>query len=112
MKPRYHQILEQKMLSKKGRGIFRYVLKYNSRMFSRALCRGINTDVFYPAQELFTVSEEKMFQKMCSGCPIMEGCLEWGLAHERYGIWGGTTPAQRARIRTKIGWVFGEPKIM
>ncbi|GAB3724328.1 WhiB family transcriptional regulator [Nocardiopsis nanhaiensis] len=38
-------------------------------------------------------------RQVCGGCPVRQVCLEWALAaNEPYGIWGGTTPAERARI--------------
>ena len=33
----------------------------------------------------------------------MQACLEWGLAHESHGIWGGTSPRERMRLRKKLG---------
>lgn len=42
---------------------------------------------------------------LCAGCPIMEQCLEMALkaegdvtARNRYGVWGGTTPAMRVKV--------------
>ena len=36
----------------------------------------------------------------CDGCPVRRECLEYALAaDERYGIWGGKTPEERARGR-------------
>ena len=38
---------------------------------------------------------------MCRKCPISKQCLEYALRHPEsaeYGIWGGTTVAQRRRI--------------
>jgi hypothetical protein len=42
-------------------------------------------------------------KQLCAACPVAECCLWAALAAEqivgyRYGIWGGTTPARRARI--------------
>ena len=38
---------------------------------------------------------------MCRKCPVLKQCLEYALRHPEsaeYGIWGGTTVAQRRRI--------------
>lgn len=35
---------------------------------------------------------------ICLECPVMDKCLKVGL-YEEYGIWGGTTPEQRRKIR-------------
>lgn len=38
-------------------------------------------------------------KEVCSGCEIRQRCLDWGLAHEKHGIWGGvdvaTAPVRR-----------------
>lgn len=45
-------------------------------------------------------------QKICNGtddgrpCPLLEICLEFAMSNnERYGIWGGMTPEERAQLR-------------
>ena len=42
---------------------------------------------------------------ICRGCPVVAECLEFALAREgaggadgRHGVWGGTTPDQRAAM--------------
>lgn len=37
---------------------------------------------------------------VCSACPVQDQCLIYALdENERDGIWGGTTPRQRERMR-------------
>lgn len=111
-RPEFHTIVsETNSKNRYNQGLVSYVLRYNTRMWDRAICRGIDTEIFYPVQELFSREEEKMFERMCTECPIMMACLEWGLAHERYGVWGGTTPPMRHKIRKRIGWGLTEPKL-
>jgi hypothetical protein len=44
------------------------------------------------------MSEIKRAQAICNLCPVRMYCLEWGLTrHEEFGVWGGTTPRQRAK---------------
>lgn len=110
MKPEYHEVMGVRQMGKRhGKPITRYFLRYNARMMSKGMCRGIDTEVFYPPKDLFTRDEERMIDKMCAGCPIKQACLEWGLAHERYGVWGGTTPAMRNRLRSRVGWDVTDP---
>ena len=72
-KPRHHKVIATKgSTNRYGRGLVAYVLRYNARLWDRAICRGIETDVFYPAQELFSRDEERMFRKMCADCPVMQ----------------------------------------
>ena len=41
-------------------------------------------------------------RQVCKDCLVRQECLEWAVAaNEAYGIWGGTTPAERARIRDR-----------
>lgn len=36
---------------------------------------------------------------VCKGCPVLEECLTASLARrERFGVWGGLTEHQRARL--------------
>lgn len=111
-RPEFHTIIsETTNKNRYSNGLTTFVLKYNARLWDRAICRGIDTEVFYPVQELFSRDEEKMFERMCTDCPIMMACLEWGLAHERYGVWGGTTPPMRHKIRKRINWGLTEPRL-
>jgi WhiB family transcriptional regulator, redox-sensing transcriptional regulator len=39
---------------------------------------------------------------VCAICPVRHRCLEYALSVPRMpGIWGGTTPAERARLRRR-----------
>ncbi|GAA4221443.1 hypothetical protein FHR32_005088 [Streptosporangium album] len=40
---------------------------------------------------------------MCSGCPVLGACAEYGIARERYGVWGGLTERARERARANKG---------
>lgn len=101
IKPQWLNILDQKG------GAFK--LEWNKEISEQAGCRGLDTELFYPDRDVFTRDEERMFARMCVECPVMLMCLEWGLAHERYGIWGGTTPVMRQRERKRRGWVVNDP---
>jgi len=102
-RPQYHKILNEK---KNADGTVSYTLKYRSELFKQAACVGLDTELFFPIVE--RDFPEPAVKKMCSKCPIMNTCLEWGLAHERYGIWGGTTVRTRNTIRRLKGWVVNE----
>lgn len=105
-RPRFHRVIKQKELPD---GSVQYTFKHNPALFDGAKCKGIDTEVFYPPQEKFDLSEERYItQRLCGGCPVKEACLEWGLVHERYGIWGGTTPYRRRFIRKARRWVLNE----
>jgi WhiB family redox-sensing transcriptional regulator len=55
---------------------------------------------WFPEQHNHVLGEYA--KKVCAECPVEEQCLEWALQNdEQHGIWGGTTPKQRMRIRKK-----------
>lgn len=37
-------------------------------------------------------------RQICMRCPVMDKCLKVGM-FEDYGIWGGTTPKQRQKLK-------------
>jgi WhiB family redox-sensing transcriptional regulator len=45
---------------------------------------------------------------ICAACPVLAQCLEHALAHETWGIWAGTTPKERQRMRRQRGIVVRE----
>ena len=36
---------------------------------------------------------------LCTECPFVDECRDWALTHDVYGVWGGTTDADRDEIR-------------
>ncbi len=62
----------------------------------RAACRGVDTEIFYPASP----EQEAEALGICATCPVRAQCLDFAVRNkETYGIWGGTTPEQRRRMR-------------
>jgi hypothetical protein len=65
-------------------------------------------DAFYP-EPLPSGGKAEYFdlagaQKMCSECPAIKTCALYAiLANETEGIWGGTTPNDRRKIRNRLG---------
>lgn len=54
------------------------------------------------------LSEDKARQ-MCSGCPVLRKCGAYGVAFERYGVWGGLSESARQRARVETGQVLPPP---
>lgn len=48
-------------------------------------------------------------RSICAGCPVFTECHSWALHHEREGIWAGTDPMQRHRLRKALGVALVEP---
>jgi WhiB family redox-sensing transcriptional regulator len=66
-----------------------------------AACRNVDPDVFFPTgyarQHRGLVLRAKA---ICARCPIADACLQVAMHDgEEVGIWGGRTPAERARLR-------------
>jgi hypothetical protein len=67
------------------------------------VCRQLDPDVFFPD----IGQSPAAAQRICLGadahvpCPFLAACRAWGLAHERYGVWGGLTEQERRQIRRK-----------
>ncbi len=65
-----------------------------------AACRGLDTELFFPVDDR-AVSVEPP-RRVCRGCPVRAACLADVLATEdparRFGITGGTTPAERRTL--------------
>lgn len=65
-----------------------------------AACKTLDTDLFFkPATMSAAIT-------ICNGCSVKDKCLEWRLDtidpwDADYGIWGGTRPSERSRIRNK-----------
>jgi WhiB family redox-sensing transcriptional regulator len=53
----------------------------------------MDPDFFFPADGLMTPEA----REACGRCPVRKPCLEFGL-YENYGIWGGMTLRDRARL--------------
>ncbi len=73
----------------------------------RAACQNESTDLFFPGRGANT----RPVKRLCQGCPVQHDCLEWALHHELFGIWGGTTPDQRAAIRRARSIDLRRPEI-
>lgn len=104
MEPIFFDIKSVKVIN--GKKYYR--LRYDPDIFKDAECKGVSTITFYPDKALFSPEEERFYARLCSLCPIKLECLEWGLAHENHGVWGGTTPVGRTRIRKEIKWGISE----
>jgi hypothetical protein len=70
-------------------------------------CKGHDTNLWFPVFGPSPTREERKTNErntaqaliICNGCEKTEHCLEYSLRHEPYGIWGGRTELQRAKLR-------------
>jgi Transcription factor WhiB len=66
-----------------------------------AACKDVpEPDLFFPGKG----EDGEAAKRICAGCPVLVECLEFALATMRaadrdHGVYGGLTPAERARLR-------------
>lgn len=67
----------------------------------QALCGGVDTAVFFPADEEWSPvrdRRERVAKAICAACPVRQPCAVYALAHrELHGVWGGLSEADRRR---------------
>lgn len=47
--------------------------------------------------------DDRAAKAICSTCKVREECLAWAICHEKFGVWGGTSEAQRRNLRRELG---------
>ena len=61
-----------------------------------ALCAQADPEAFFPERGTPTTNPKTI----CAACDVQADCLGYALRHnEKYGIWGGTSPKERQRLR-------------
>ncbi|WP_226361522.1 WhiB family transcriptional regulator [Pseudonocardia sp. ICBG1142] len=70
------------------------------RWRERAACRGLDTELFFPADTRPEAVEPAL--RVCAGCRVRRECLAEALVVEdpvrRFGVVGATTPVERYRL--------------
>jgi hypothetical protein len=71
--------------------------------FDNPICAQIGIEPFYLDEDTLpkTTDDYSRGKKLCSSCDHQYDCADWGIYHERYGLWGGLTPEERALIRRR-----------
>jgi WhiB family redox-sensing transcriptional regulator len=65
------------------------------------LCNESNSDLFFP-EEYIDPTKLSEARSICNSCTLVADCLEYALQTPWLeGIWAGTTPRQRTRIRSQ-----------
>lgn len=68
--------------------------------FENPLCSQVGTEIFFP--NTGEQAQAESAKRVCKKCPHLTECFEWALDHERFGVWGATTPRERMRMRRKL----------
>lgn len=56
-------------------------------------------DTYHPDTNTSTLE----VREACGHCPFVAECLQWAVHHEDTGVWGGTSPNVRRKLRTLLG---------
>jgi hypothetical protein len=75
--------------------------------FEEPLCAEVGTDIFFARDpdETPNLAKQENYREaraICQKCPELVKCAQWGIAHEKYGMWGGMTPKERSDLRKKM----------
>lgn len=65
-------------------------------------CHGVDPELFFPDGYGLQYKEQiEEAKALCFSCPVRDLCLEWAAPiTDLDGIWAGTSPPERRRIRT------------
>jgi WhiB family transcriptional regulator, redox-sensing transcriptional regulator len=77
--------------------------EYATEWRAAGACLSADPDLFFPiATGGAAVRQVTQAQRICAGCGVRQQCLEFAMRNgETYGIWGGTTPEERIRVRRR-----------
>ena len=53
---------------------------------------------FFGESSISAMQQNALFRQaktVCATCPFMASCLDWAISNDEYGVWGGTTKAER-----------------
>ena len=65
--------------------------------YADALCAQVGGDLHFPDRG--RSAETRAAKRVCSACSVISSCLEYALQRSDDGVWGGTTPRERQRMR-------------
>jgi WhiB family redox-sensing transcriptional regulator len=66
---------------------------------TEAACVNEDPEIFFPYEPSLYLKQVKQAKEVCASCPLKMNCLAEALVEKHEGIWGGTTAADRGRIR-------------
>ena len=80
-------------------------------------CASVGGDFWFPEYDRGSLSiisadekkeESRIAKTVCNSCVHKSECQQWGLEHERYGIWGGLGERDRSFIRRRLNIIVEE----
>lgn len=81
---------------------------------NHASCLDKDPELFFPVGEtgraILQMQEARI---VCAGCPVQTACLTFALkTNVQYGVWGGTGPQERARLKRRIEIVGTKTRVV
>ena len=98
------------MLTTERHGLFRWLVKMPAFDGSQH-CASVG-DMFYSEDDMSSsdvYQQNQAAKRVCQGCPFFDTCRTYALAHERYGVWGGTTGNERVGMRKTLRLAVTSP---
>jgi hypothetical protein len=80
-------------------------------------CASVGGNFWFPEKDhsgglgtLFNAQSEevKIAKSICNSCVHKTECRQWGLEHEKHGIWGGLAENERRPIRQRLNIIVKE----
>ncbi|MGW4336743.1 WhiB family transcriptional regulator [Rhodococcus koreensis] len=72
-----------------------------------ARCRNMDSDLFFPHDDERRgerIRRERVAKEICIQCPVRSQCTAHAVSiGEPFGIWGGTSEAERRQLRADTG---------
>jgi hypothetical protein len=62
--------------------------KDNFEWYDFAICKGMDTDLFFEKYET-DINIANSIDQACLSCPVSKMCYEAGVLNNDYGVWGG-----------------------
>jgi WhiB family redox-sensing transcriptional regulator len=77
------------------------MIEYAIEWRAASACLDTDPDVFFPVAVGSAASKQvERAMRICAGCTVRQQCLDFAIrSGEKDGIWGGTTPDERTRVR-------------
>lgn len=77
-------------------------LEEDQRWRLEAVCTDLSSEAFFLVGD--DLEGMRKAQEICATCPVKQECLEFAIGtNQTLGIWGGTTPNERRRLRRE--WI-------
>lgn len=77
------------------------------REYESPLCAQVDGEIWFPEQSGTTAPAKRI----CGSCLHKTECAEWGIKHERFGVWGGLSAEERKDVRRKKNILLETPDI-